>query len=228
MDEIKKEWAFEIMETSEWRLSSSQILAKDSNLSNCLNNVPEQVVNLKKDNVNSVNNQKQEPALSREEINDLIKKADWLYFDEKYDEAEKLYLQIIEACSHDKQWSVESCYNLARIYFKEGRIDEAEELYKDTYLIVKNMKDKESLCQQIMNNLAMIYQNSGRYEEAETLFIIAITKNSNTELYKDIQIVENCLNGLIENYKNTNKFIKERVLKDKLLRFKSDKFGYAI
>jgi tetratricopeptide (TPR) repeat protein len=94
----------------------------------------------------------------------------------RYDEAEPLYLETLEArrriSGDDHPHTLSSKHNLAVLYWNQGRYDEAEPLYLETLEARKRvLGDDHPDTLKSMNNLAILYVDQGRYDEAEPILI---------------------------------------------------------
>jgi len=212
MHNFKNGWAFEIIETEEDSVDTyKQFFYQSSYKTESLSHVPSHVATIKSENAKK-----------------LESKAYTLYYQNNYAEAEKLYKQVIEAYGQNNSESLECAYILANIYEKQCKYKEAEELYEQTYKRVKDLNDKQSLCQLIVDRLATLYEKFGKTEEAESLLMKVIFYNSDASLYQDVQYVENCIKHLLNVYSKTCEFAKEFELKKRLSALKSHHFGYSI
>ncbi|KAJ5464890.1 uncharacterized protein N7458_000576 [Penicillium daleae] len=94
----------------------------------------------------------------------------------RWEEAEQLYLQVLETCktklSADHPSTLSSMANLASTYRNQGRWDEAEQLEVQVLETrrTKLGKDHPSTLTS-MANLASTYRNQGRWDEAEQLLM---------------------------------------------------------
>ncbi|KAL4990721.1 hypothetical protein BDW68DRAFT_174718 [Aspergillus falconensis] len=102
-----------------------------------------------------------------------------LYSDGRYNEAEKLFEQVImtwkQVLGPEHPSTLTSMANLASIYWNQGRWKEAEELgvqVLETQKQVLGPDDPDILTS--MANLALTYENQGRWNEAEELFMQVI------------------------------------------------------
>src|SRR5438132_12095198 len=60
--------------------------------------------------------------------------------------------------------------NIAELYRRQGRLDEAERLYRRVLAACEKSAEGETRSATAMNNLATLYTMQSRYEEAESLF----------------------------------------------------------
>ncbi|KAF2675782.1 kinesin light chain [Lentithecium fluviatile CBS 122367] len=92
-----------------------------------------------------------------------------LFSDGRYDEAEELFVQVVETYSRvlgeEHPYTLACMTNLASTYRNQGRWKEAEEL--DTGKRVLGEEHPYTLA--CMTNLALTYRNQGRWKEAEEL-----------------------------------------------------------
>jgi|GEM_PF-3261810 len=216
MSNITNGWTFEILDTDEERLDSfHQSLNYNKAANPCHTNstkhVPQQVAALKSENAKT-----------------LAEKADWLYFKDQYKEAEVYYKQAIQAYGKNVEAALECSYNLAQIYEKQARLKEAEVLYKEIYYITRNIEAKARLNDLALSKLADIYGKLGRQGEAEALYMKIISKTSESMLYEEIQLVENCLNNFLEICTNSSRILTAFDIQKKLAKVKTQQFGYAL
>jgi serine/threonine protein kinase/tetratricopeptide (TPR) repeat protein len=93
----------------------------------------------------------------------------------RYDEAEKLYRETMEA----KGWDVESkgwyTTQLANTYREHGRYEEAESLFDKTLDSLRRIKgDENFFTLTCMYGLVRLYVDQNRFEDAQTLFSKAL------------------------------------------------------
>jgi tetratricopeptide (TPR) repeat protein len=97
--------------------------------------------------------------------------SDYFYQGQLF-EAEKLFVQALEAMKvklgDDNISLFYESINLARIYTRMGRYDEAEDLYH--HIIKKNTRDDQLLKRLAAQGLAWLYQAQGRDDEGQRLW----------------------------------------------------------
>jgi len=209
MDSLKSGWTFEIVETED-EFDYQQSFNQNPYVTESLSYVPKQVAEIR----------------SESAIN-LEKKANELFYRMKYDEAELVYKHAIEAYGENNDDALECSYNLAKIYQEQSRNQEAEQLFEQIYIRVRNLSNRQSLCQLVVNKLATIYDESGRQADAEYMLMRAVFI-SESSVNQDIQYVENCMNHLLKIYSTTSDSGKAFELRKKLSNLKRQHFGYAI
>ncbi|KAI2478441.1 kinesin light chain 1 [Pyrenophora tritici-repentis] len=137
------------------------------------------------------------------------KSAMALYSDGRYNEAEELFVQVMETfktkLGADHPDTIGSMNNLASTYSNQGRWEEAEKLFVQ---VMKTRKTKlgadhpDTLTS--MNNLASTYNNQGRWEEAEKLFV-QVTETLKTKLGSDHPDTLRSVNNLAFTRKSLGK-----------------------
>jgi len=120
-----------------------------------------------------------------QEAKDDNEKADWqralgdvLIESGKYDEAESLHLEALNASRRvlgdEHPSTLVSIGNLAFLYKTLGRYDEAEPLFLETLNNRRRVLGDEHPSTLVsINNLAGLYESQGRYDEAEPLYLEA-------------------------------------------------------
>jgi tetratricopeptide (TPR) repeat protein len=115
-----------------------------------------------------------------------------------YKEAEKYYLSAIEKDDND------ALFNLALLYFNQGKNELAEKYY---LLAIENGNNKA------LNNLALLYISQGKYEVAEKYYLLAIEKEINEALWNlsGMYYVQNRkkeeVKQYLHKYKGNNTFL---------------------
>jgi tetratricopeptide (TPR) repeat protein len=99
--------------------------------------------------------------------------------DGRYEEAEELQVQVMQACKRmltdEHPDTLASIANLALTYSSQGRWKEAEELFVQVMQASKEvLTDKHPDTLTSMANLALTYSRQGRWKEAEELFVQVI------------------------------------------------------
>ncbi|HEY9749534.1 MAG TPA: tetratricopeptide repeat protein [Allocoleopsis sp.] len=128
----------------------------------------------------------------------------------RYEEAEPLYLQVLELDKHllgeDHSDVATSLNNLALLYTYQGRYEEAEPLHLQALELRKRLLGEDHFhVADSLNNLAGLYESQGRYEEAEPLYLQAL------ELYKHLLGEEHLyvatnLNNLARLYESQRRY----------------------
>jgi len=114
-----------------------------------------------------------------------LEKANEYVKQEKYDEAEKIYLKYIKY--------QDSVYNLANLYYMQGKCNDAKKYYLMT---INSGKIEEESYNKAIYYLAQIYHNN-KVDESKKLLLKGIKNKSNI-----------CLSRLIEIYHTENKYDK--------------------
>jgi tetratricopeptide (TPR) repeat protein len=102
-----------------------------------------------------------------------------LYSDGRYNEAEELFLQVMETrkrvLGEEHRSTLTSIGNLAAIYRNQGRWKEAEERLVQVIEIKKRVLGEEDPSTLIsMTNLAATYKDRGQWKDAEELLVLEI------------------------------------------------------
>ena len=109
----------------------------------------------------------------------LNRKAAELHQQERYSEAEILYLEALairrEQLGDNHPNTAQSISNLASLYYHQGRYSEAESLHKQALTIRREQLGYDHPDTAIsLNQLALLYKSQGRYGEAESLYLQAL------------------------------------------------------
>ena len=77
-------------------------------------------------------------------------------------------LASLTSCAQEMSW--EECMAAAEEAYKQGRYDEAEELFLVALDEAENFGDNDTRLATSLHKLAELYQAQGKYAEAEPLF----------------------------------------------------------
>ena len=131
-----------------------------------------------------------------EHLNNLAKPY---YEQEKYKEAEFLYLKAVEiykiTLPENHPQLIRHLNNLAKLYYEQGKYEEAEPFFLQAMKINKINKialsKNDPYIDISLNNLAELYYAQGKYEDAKFLFLktIEILKKSLGEEHPNTQTV---------------------------------------
>jgi tetratricopeptide (TPR) repeat protein len=117
--------------------------------------------------------------------------------------------------------------NLGILYKEQGKIDEAEKLYRESLEIKRLLGDKKGIAMSL-NNLGILYKGQGKIEEAERLF------NESLEIKRQLgykQGIGMSLNDLGNLYKDQGKIEEAEKLYRESLEIKQqlgDKQGISM
>ena len=142
-----------------------------------------------------------------------------VYFHQgRYAEAEQLFLKMpgITKAEQKDPKKLQYTTKLARVYQKQGREDEAEELYRiNLEKQLERLGDRHIHTRQTMTCLATLYQTQGNYEAAEPLLHEAL-KHCRLELGDEILHTQESMRDLIDLYEAWNKPEKAKEWRAKL------------
>jgi tetratricopeptide (TPR) repeat protein len=157
-------------------------------------------------------------ALSHSQINGdekgklhlASKCAGTLYSDGRYEEAEELFVQVMETrktkLGADHPDTLTSMANLASTYRNQGRWDDAEKLFVQ---VIETRKTKlgadHPSTLTSMANLASTYTNQGRWDDAEKLFV-QVMETSRTKLGADHPFTLTSMANLASTYRNQGRW----------------------
>lgn len=159
-------------------------------------------------------------------VNDLGE----LYFNqEKYAEAEKLFLKSLEInkniLGEKHQEYANSLNNLAVLYYSQEKYNEAEPLFLKSLDVTKDiLGEKNEDYVSLLMNLGLFYQNQGKYEEAEPFYLKAIKIDKETigEKHPDYAIA---LNNLALIFREQGKYDEAEPLFLKTLEIRKEILG---
>ena len=146
---------------------------------------------------------------------------------EKYQEAESLYLQALEIfeSNGDRLEYAKSVTNLASLYQAINYYFEAEPLYKEALKIRRELLGENSLeYVESINNVAMIYYFQERYNKAEPLYQEALELRKNL-LGEDSLDVAKTLNNLAAVYSSQKMYKEAEPLYKEAYKIMSEKLG---
>lgn len=108
-----------------------------------------------------------------------------------------------------------SLNNLAALYKAQGKLLDAEPLYKEAISIWERTQGKENpSVASALNNLGDVYYSLGKYNEASGLYEKSLSIFEKT-LGKDHINVANVLDNMVELYKKTGNKDKAAILEEK-------------
>jgi tetratricopeptide (TPR) repeat protein len=152
-----------------------------------------------------------------------------LYYDGRYSEAEKLFVQVMEMSKTklgaNHLGTLISIGNLASTYRNQGRWEEAEKLEVQ---VMEMSKMKLGLDHPYtltsMANLAETYRNQGRWEEAEKLFV-QVVETFQTKLGPDHLDTLTSMANLASTYRNQGKWEEAEKLEVQVVETFQTKLG---
>ena len=162
-------------------------------------------------------------------MNLLARYGSCLYKDGRWDEAEKIYVQVMEiwkgkfGANHSS--TLTSMINLAEIYRNQGRLDEAEKLGLQVIEIEKKILGADHLSTLIsMTNLAAIYSEQGQQDKAEKLEVQVIEiQKKNLGVNHDSILIS--MANLAAMYRNQGRLDEAEKLSMQVIEMKKKKFG---
>ncbi|MFA5318351.1 MAG: tetratricopeptide repeat protein, partial [Patescibacteria group bacterium] len=126
------------------------------------------------------------------EIDELFLEAEEHKKEEKYDEAEKIYIRIISLDSKN----VSAFKMLGQLYLTEGKTQEAKETLEHVLKLTKEDAD-------VYSNLAEVSKENGQLERAKKHYTESIKLNSeNAQNYFNLAEIQQSLNNSKEAMKN--------------------------
>jgi len=132
------------------------------------------------------------------EIDELFLEAEEYKKEEKYDEAEKIYIRIISLDSKN----VSAFKMLGQLYLTEGKTQEAKETLEHVLKLTKEDAD-------VYSNLADVAKENGQMERAKKHYTESIKLNSeNAQNYFNLAEIQQSLNSLKEATKNMKEALK--------------------
>jgi tetratricopeptide (TPR) repeat protein/transcriptional regulator with XRE-family HTH domain len=136
-------------------------------------------------------------------------------------QAEPLYQRALaireQVLGPDHLDTAKSLYNLARLYYDEGRYAEGEQLYQRVLAIREKMLGPDHAdTAQCLNSLALLYWAWGKYAEAEPLYQRALPISEQT-LGMEHRDTAHCLNNLALLYVSQGKYAEAEQLHRRVL-----------
>lgn len=128
-----------------------------------------------------------------DKIYPLVGLAGTLVRQDKLEEAEKIYLELLDVYEQEQYWDnpdfAHVISGLATLYQLQERLEEAEQLYLNSlYIREKLLGSAHPHVATILNNLAYLYYKSEQYEKAEQFFLRAIDIYQNAYGAEHIQV----------------------------------------
>jgi tetratricopeptide (TPR) repeat protein len=167
--------------------------------------------------------------LSQEYVKNLNDLGELYFNQEKYAEAEKLYLKSLEinknTLGEKHQEYANSLNNLAVLYYSQEKYNEAEPLFLKSLDVTKDiLGEKSADYVNLLMNLALFYQNQGKYKDAEPFYLksIEIDKETIGEKHPDYAIA---LNNLALLFREQGKFVEAEPLFINALEIRKEILG---
>jgi tetratricopeptide (TPR) repeat protein len=144
-------------------------------------------------------------------------------------EAEPLYLRALaireQVLGPEHLDTAQSLYNLARLYYDEGRYAEGEQLYRRALAIREQVLGPEHLdTAQCLNSLALLYWAWGKDSEAEPLYQRALPIREQV-LGPEHPDTAHCLNNLALLYVSQGKYAEAERLHRRVLAIREQVLG---
>jgi tetratricopeptide (TPR) repeat protein len=151
----------------------------------------------------------------------IVKLHDTGQYDAAIEVAEEALKAATEIYGPNNSQTAISMNNLAAIYQGQGRLPEAEELYKKAMVIWEKSAGKNSYeVASCLNNLADVYLSQQKYKDSETFYKLAFTILEN--LYgKEHPNLITVMENMVELYKKTASTGKATILEEKIRLIKA-------
>ncbi len=151
-----------------------------------------------------------ELGLEEELARSLNNLANLYYFQEKYEQAEPLYMQALELrkqlLGENHPDSARSLNNLALLYKSQGKYEQAEPLLIQGLELIKQLLgENHPHAATSLNNLANLYYSQEKYEQAEPLYIQALELRKRI-LGENHPDTASSLNNLAALYKSQGRY----------------------
>lgn len=159
----------------------------------------------------------------------VLKYARALLSDGRYNEAEELFLQVMETTKRvlgdEHPETLISMNNLSFIYSKQSQWKEAEELFVQV-MEMRNrvLGDEHPNTLLSMGNLALTYNNQGRWKEAEELEV-QVMETRKTKLGVDHPDTMSSMNNLTFTFKGLGKVKEAFSLMQNCCRLRDEVLG---
>jgi CHAT domain-containing protein/Tfp pilus assembly protein PilF len=138
--------------------------------------------------------------------------VNFYYYLGQYDNAEKYSKEVIGLSKIENMEAAKRKNMLAKIYIDQGRLVDAEPLFKEALEINKRVyKTDHSEISSSLNNLAYLYYYQGRYSDAERIWLESLEMDR--RIYKgDNLSISFVLNNLGNLYKDQKRYLESEIV----------------